>query len=307
METPRIQKLKKSILLVTESKLLNYTAVILLLLPLAATAGQFIDTGFLQNKIPILLFFWPGENIDVHVYLLVWLFMGVVFLSYVAGIIYLVKARSLAKIILITLLVFVVASIIRTLVELMTGWKETTIGDINGTINEVIVSLWHNPIWEEIIFRGIPLLILILAGKLFNRQRRMRHEILYIIIPSILCGLYHIPGHGMIRFFDSIFISMAFAWMALRFTLFAPIVMHYVADAMLVMNLDKVPLELPLNSWLALYGNTLNSVFTLLFLIFIIAIPFQFFLYYKKVASVKAHLTVSETDNSLPLQKIISK
>lgn len=303
----RTRHLKKSIISVTETKLLNYTGVILLLLPLVATTGQFIDTGFLQNKIPVLILFWPGKNIDVHIHLFVWQFIGIVFLSYIAGIIYLVKIRSLAKIILISIFVFIVANILRLIVERVTGWKETTIGDINGAVNEIIVSLWHNPIWEEIIFRGIPLLILIAAGKLFNIKIATRLEIIYIVVPSILCGLYHIPGHGLIRFFDSMIISMAFAWMALRFTLFAPVVIHYVADAMLIMNLDKIPLKLPSDSWLTQYGNTLNSVFTLLILMIIAAIPFLFIRHYRKVTSPGAQLSRSETDNSVSLQKIRNK
>lgn len=297
MRARRFQSLEGSISHVLENRFLIYTAVVILLLPVIASVGQFIDTGFLPGKIPLLLFFWPGSGISIHIHLFVWLFMGLVFLSYLAGIIYLIRARSLAKVIMITVFTFIVAGIIRIVIQSITGWKETPISEINGNINEIIISLWHNPIWEEIVFRGIPLLILMIVEKYIEKQRRAVYVMLYMIIPSIACGLYHIPGHGMIRFFDTIFLSIAFSWMALRYTLFAPIVMHYIADAMLVMNLDKLPLKLPGDSWLAVYGNSLNSLFTLLFLLFIIAIPFLLFRYYRK-ANINNSSHLNQMNNS---------
>lgn len=32
---------------------------------------------------------------------------------------------------------------------------------VSGNVNQVILALWHNLIWEEVVFRGVPLLALI--------------------------------------------------------------------------------------------------------------------------------------------------
>jgi hypothetical protein len=98
-----------------------------------------------------------------------------------------------------------------------------------------------------------------------------------------VCGIYHIPGHGWIRFFDTLIISAGFSLMALKFSFFAPVVMHYIADAMLVMSLDKIKSIQPSEvEWIIQYGKTLNSFFSLSMLLLLILIPALMLFYYRK-------------------------
>jgi hypothetical protein len=110
--------------------------------------------------------------------------------------------------------------------------------------------------------------------------------LIYCIAPSIICGIYHIPGHGIIRFFDTLIIGSAFAWLALKYTFFAPVIMHYIADAMLVLSLNKLPAIQPVEvEWIIQYGRTLNTfsfLFVLLLFALIPVLIFYYFILYSK-------------------------
>jgi len=257
--------------------------VVALSMPMIATIGQFLHTGFFQKTAPFLLFYWPGSENDIKMLIPVWIGMGLILGSYVAGIVYLLKNRTLGTVIVIVIFVFIGANLIKAFLAGAFGWQESPLPNLAGKANSTIVSLWHNPIWEEIVFRGIPLLILILTEKYITKRRTLTGILLYCIIPSVICGFYHIPGHGIIRFFDTLFIGCAFAWLALEYTFFAPVVMHYIADAMLVLSLNKIPTIQPDEvEWIIQYGRTLNTFFSLSALLLLILLPvFMLFYYFK--------------------------
>jgi hypothetical protein len=252
-------------------------------MPMIATIGQFLSVDYFQKTVPVLLLFWPGSDFKITVQMVVWLFMGLVFVSYIAGILYMVQKRTLGKVILLTILAFICAGLLRSLLTLIFGLHESPMPDLAGRADSAILSHWHNPIWEEIVFRGIPLLVLLGVEKFITRKRTTVGVLIYCIVPSIIFAFYHIPGHSMIRFFDTILLGIVFAWLALRFTFFAPVVMHYVADAMIVFSLNKIPtVQLSEIEWLTQYGTSLGSFFWLSVLLLIILLPVLFFYYFMK-------------------------
>jgi hypothetical protein len=184
-------------------------------------------------------------------------------------------------VILFTILIFIGATLIQKGLSAVFGMTEKGLPDLAGKANAAILGLWHNPIWEEIIFRGIPLLILLAVEKYLTRKRTLTGVLIYCIVPSIACGIYHIPGHGLIRFFDTLFIGAGFSLMALRYSFFAPVVMHYIADAMLVMNIDKIKSIQPSEvEWIIQYGSSLNTFSSLFLLLLIILVPALMLFYY---------------------------
>ncbi len=41
-----------------------------------------------------------------------------------------------------------------------------------GMANRLIFAHWHNPVWEELVFRGIPLLFLLAVRRTLGRDAR---------------------------------------------------------------------------------------------------------------------------------------
>jgi hypothetical protein len=267
------QWLTKAFDLIPQNILILIAGTTILILPMIATIGQFLNTGYFQKATPILLVFWPGSDFKITIQMFVWLFMGLVFISYIAGIAYMFYKRTLGKVILITISFFIFSGLLRSLLTAAFGLHESPMPDLTGKANSALLSQWHNPIWEEIVFRGIPLIILLAVEKYITKKRTTTGILIYCILPAIAFGFYHIPGHGLIRFFDTLILGAGFSWLAIRYTFFAPVVMHYIADAMIVFSLGKIPTIQPAEiEWLTKYGPTLNtfSFFAALTLIFVI-------------------------------------
>ncbi len=283
MKTTRFELLSKLIKSFTENNLFLLTGAIILLFPLIGTVGQFLNTSYFGKSVPILILFWPGSDINVKIPVFVWLFMGLVFISYLAGIVYMLKKRTLGKVIFITILFFIFSIILRNILTHSFGLQESPMPDLTGKANASILAQWHNPIWEEIVFRGIPLLILLGVEKFITKKRTTTGVLLYMIIPAVIFGLYHVPGHGLIRLFDTLILGAGFSWLALKYTFFAPMVMHCIADAMIVLNLTKIPTIQPSEvAWLTNYGPTLNTFSSMLVLFLIILIPVLLIFYFLK-------------------------
>jgi hypothetical protein len=284
MKPNRIDLLSKTMSSFPENNLFLLIGTIILVIPMIATTGQFLNTGYFQKVTPILLLFWPGSDFKITVQMFVWLFMGLVFISYITGIVYMFQKRTLGKVIIITILLFICSGIIRTLLTRIFGLHESPLPDLTGRADASILSQWHNPIWEELVFRGIPLLILLGVEKYITRKRTTAGVLIYILIPAVVFGFYHIPGHGLIRFFDTLILGAGFSWLALKYTFFAPVVMHYIADAMIVLNLNKIPTIQPSEvGWLVHFGPSLNSFSFMLVLILIVLMPVLMIFYYYKI------------------------
>ena len=95
-----------------------------------------------------------------------------------------------------------------------------------------------------------------------------------MIVPSVIFAWYHVPGHGPSRLVDTLILSLVFAWMARRYTFFAPLVMHYVFDAVMTMSLGKMP-NIPASevTWIAAHSTALNSAWTIALLLWIASVP----------------------------------
>lgn len=273
----------KTINLFPENLIFLITGTAILIIPMIATIGQFANTGFFQKLTPVLLFYWPGSDMEIKLNIYVWIFMFLVFLSFVAGLLYLLREKSLGKVILFTILIFICSGLIKTFLSRTFGWEENALPDLNGKANQTILALWHNPIWEEIIFRGIPLLMLLAIEKYITGKRTLTGVMIYCIVPSVLCGIYHIPNHGILRFFDTLIIGAGFSWMALKYSFFAPVVMHYIADAMMVLSLNKIPtIQSSEVGWIIKYGSSLNSFFFMGTIILLLLVPILMVYYFKR-------------------------
>jgi Type II CAAX prenyl endopeptidase Rce1-like len=284
MKKDIVDPILKAIKIFPENIFFLITGTIILTLPMIATIGQFLNTGYFQKTVPILLLYWPGSDFKIRIQIVIWFFMGLIFISYLAGIAYMFNKRTLGKVILITISAFICSGMLRAFLTWIFGWHESPLPDLTGKADSAILSQWHNPIWEEIVFRGIPLLILLAVEKYITKKRTNLGILIYCIVPSVVFGFYHIPGHGMIRFFDTILLGIVFSWLALRYTFFAPVVMHYVADAMIVLSLIKIPtVQSSEVEWLLQYGNSLNSFFFLLTFFLLISIPVLLIYYYRKI------------------------
>jgi hypothetical protein len=284
MEKSLFKTLSKSLNLFPENILFLLIGTTILIIPMVATIGQFLSTSYFQKTVPILLLFWPGSDFTIKIQMLVWIFMGLVFISYLTGIAYMFHNRSLGKVILLTILAFMCSGLLRATLTRIFGWQESAMPDLAGKANAAILSQWHNPIWEEVVFRGGPLLILLSVEKYITKKRTIIGIVLYFLVPAVVFGFYHIPGHGIIRFFDTLLLGTVFSWLALRYTFFAPMVMHYIADAMIVMNLNKIPSVQPSEvKWLIEYGSSLNSFYSLFILLLVIMIPVLTAYYFMKI------------------------
>ncbi len=246
------------------------------LVPAFATAGQFWSSGFWSQSLTVSLLFWPGQEWRWGVLLPVWVSMGAMLASYVVGIAWLVRRRTFAAVALASVAAVIVANLVGTGVNHLTGWHElqsVSSMDLAGKANRAIFSLWHNPAWEELVFRGVPLVWLLAIERTKGRAPRWA-AIAYYLVPSLIFAWYHVPGHGLSRIADTFILSLAFAWMARRYTFFAPLVMHYIFDALMTMSLGSVP-SIPRAevAWIADRAGALNSAWSIALLFWVASIP----------------------------------
>lgn len=257
---------------------------VLLFLPLIATWGQFITSGFLFESIKVSLLYWPQAAWSFFVQTPGWLIFGVFTLLYLAGIYSLIRHKKLGEAFLFVLAGFLLAKTCGFVFQTITGWIPTNQMDPNalvGKANLLIFATWHNPVWEELIFRGIPLAFLLLV---YRKTPFPTGAIwFYLLVPSIAFAIYHVPGHGMGTLLESFLIGILWAWAALRWGLIAPIILHIFADAMQVPTLAKMknmPLaEIP---WLVNHSGVLNTVWTLSILLLLLLLPILFLLGWRK-------------------------
>ena len=264
--TTTVGRLRDSVRKPPNSLLFQWLLAAAFLIPFLASIGQFAHTGFLGITHPFPILFWPKAAWKLVLPLPVWLTMGLMGLSYLAGIFSLAHNRTLGNVVLWTIAALIAASVLGFAVNSVTGWKE--LQDIHsmelaGKANGLIFSSWQNPLWEEVVFRGLPLLVAVI---LRNKNKTMPAWVrwAYVILPNIVFAIYHVPRHGPSRLADTFVLGCAFSWMALRYSFFAPLIMHYVLDAMLVMSLIKIP-NIPAEeiSWLVQNGGWINSSWSL--------------------------------------------
>ena len=205
----------------------------------------------------------------------VWLSMGAMLASYLAGIVWMVQRRTLSPVALSGLGALIVANVVAAAINYLAGWRELqTLSSMAraGIADRLIFAHWHNPAWEELVFRGIPLLFLLAVRRTTGRDARWSVWA-YYLVPSLIFAAYHVPGHGPSRIVDTFILSLVFAWLARRYTFFAPLVLHYVFDAISTLSLGKMPgIPTAEVAWLADHFTVLNSTWTLLMMLWLASI-----------------------------------
>jgi len=265
---------------VSEDLILRNIIAIILLLPLIATLGQYISSGFILESTDIAILYWPGVKEQFRIMLPVYIIIGVMLISYVIGIGFMYRRKTLVKVIFIGLVSMKIAQLVGSLVNSFAGWHEMqNISDVSqfritNIMNKIILSSWHDPVWEELVFTGIPLIFL---NVIKNRTSKRTYKIgivMYLILPSIAMAMYHIPNHGLARIADTLISHAVSLYLALRYSFFAPLVLHYVEDAFIIISIDKLK-GAPLYeiNWIVQNSSILNNIFATGLLIFLILIP----------------------------------
>jgi hypothetical protein len=280
------QSVKNYFFLIINNTFFQLSFVVILLVPLIATLGQYLHTGFILETTPVPLLFWPGVNGHVSPNIPVWFAMGIMMVSYAVSIGYLADKRNLGKVVMFGFIVAILSTGFTSIINSFTGWEDTqnvTNVITAGQANIAIFSLWHNPVWEEIVFRGIPLLILFVIQKNTNPKISFWAKVGYLVLPSILLAFYHLPNHGPARIADTFILGLFFSWTALRFSFFAPLILHYYFDNNMIANFGNI-LNIPEEeiSWLVNNHALLNSISSIGMLFLAILIPMLAFWYLLK-------------------------
>jgi hypothetical protein len=262
----RIAAWKRSVKAASENPGIQVILSLMLLLPLIATIAQYWTTGFFRQTPRILILFWPGAEWKWTAPVNVGAFMSVIGASYIVGIVWLFRRRTLGKVMAAGVGAAIAAQLLGNTVNHFTGWKELqslSSMDFSGKVNRAILAQWHNPLWEEVVFRGIPLLCLFFLVKKWPGARRTGTWF-YFLVPSLAFAAYHVPGHGYARITDTFVLSLVFAWLALKYGFWAVLVLHYIFDAVSVLSLGHAK-GAPADEvrWLADRFTVLNSAFSL--------------------------------------------
>jgi hypothetical protein len=233
-----------------------------LLVPLVATAGQYWASGFWRQKTGVLVLFWPFAQWNWTVAINAAVAMGAIAVLYVRGIERLWRARTLTVVMLAGIGGLIAAQLAGAAVNRITGWRELApLGSFNlaGRVNRFIFAQWHNPVWEELVFRGLPLLAYAWLAKRWPAAAKWG----YFVVPSVVFAAYHVPGHGYSRITDTFILSLIFAWLALRYSFWSVLVPHCVFDAVSVLSLGKRGAPPDEVRWLAENFGAVNTTFTL--------------------------------------------
>lgn len=271
---------------ILENRIFQVLLVLIFSLPLAATIGQYVSSGFIAQNSKVLILFWPGVKNEFAISMPVWLSYGCMAISYAAGIVFMFKKRSLGEVVVLGFGGFYLSRFLGDAVNSVIGVHELQQVDstfLNGVVDMAIFSLWHNPAWEEVVFRGLPFLIFL---KLKNRLSKRGLKIAvaaYVLIPSVAMVFYHIPNHGVSRIIDTFVFSVISAWLTMTYSFFAPLVLHYIFDTLMIINFGAFKgIHTAEVQWLVNNGRILNSSFAWLTLASLLSIPVLFLWNFRK-------------------------
>jgi hypothetical protein len=270
--------LKRATIQLPRNLLFQIIMAIIFIIPAIETIGQYISSGFMKVKEGFPIIFWPGTKVNIFYSTYVWISMSIMVALYIIGIIYLIRKKEFGIVTIVGIIgVSVVGAscfILANKISNMAVWIIFQGMSSSNSVDRSLFSLWSNPLWEEIVFRGIPLVFLLSVKKKLSVKKYKIATILYFLIPSIFFSIYHIPNHGTVRIPDTFVIGLVFAYLALRYSLFAPLVIHYFVDAQYVitiLNNKNIPNEQVV--WLAQNGEILNRIYYGCFFSLIVVIP----------------------------------
>jgi hypothetical protein len=254
--------LRASVTSAAEHRAVQGLLALALTVPLAATVGQYWTSGFWRHNTGVLVLFWPFAQWNWTVHMNAAIAMGAIAVLYVRGIERLWRQRTLTVVMLAGVGGLIVAQLAGGAVNRFTGWRELApLGsfDLTGRANRFIFAQWHNPVWEEVVFRGLPLL----AYAWLARRWPTAGKWAYFVVPAVAMAAYHVPGHGYSRIVDTFILSVVFAWLALRYSFWSVLVVHCVLDAVSVLSLGKRGAPPDEVRWLADNFHAVNTTFSL--------------------------------------------
>ena len=276
---------------ILENRILQVLLVLIFGLPLVATIGQYVSSGFIVQNSKVSILYWPGVKSEFAVSMPIWISYGLMAISYVVGIAFMYWKRSLGKVVVLGFGGLYLAQFLGGIVNSAVDVHELQQVDstfLNGVVNRAIFSLWHDPAWEEVVFRGLPLLILLILKNRFSKIGLKIAVAAYVIIPSVAMVFYHMPNHGGARIVDTFVFSMISAWLAMRYSFFAPLVLHYIFDAMMIINFGAIKgINKTEVQWLVNNGSKLNTSFAWLTLALFLSVPVLFILNFRKTDTFK--------------------
>jgi hypothetical protein len=105
-------------------------------------------------------------------------------------------------------------------------------------------ALWHNAVLEELLFRGLPLLVGIAVGL----SKRSFWPYVYIGVTAVAFGLYHLKRNRNRpqRFYDTTIFGLVLAWVVLQYGFLAAVLVHSIHNAL------SIPLghtDVSLHTW----------------------------------------------------------
>lgn len=116
--------IKKIVNKISENIILQSIFVVILILPLVATLGQYISSGFIKERTGVAILYWPGVDNELRIMLPVCVTIGGMLISYVTGIGFMCKKKTLVKVIVIGLSSMVIAQLLGSVFNSFTGWHE---------------------------------------------------------------------------------------------------------------------------------------------------------------------------------------
>ena len=269
---------KRAIIEIPRNLLFQATMAVIFIIPAIETIGQYISSGFMTSKEGFPIIFWPGTKVNIFYSTYVWISMSIMIAIYIFGIVYLLRKKEFGIVVIIGIIgvecIGFICFKLGNVISNFAAWNGLQGMPITNLANRSIFSKWSNPLWEEIVFRGIPLILLWLLKKKVSVKTYKFAVVAYFLIPSVMFSLYHIPNHGTGRIVDTFIAGLVFAYLALRYSVFAPIVIHYFVDTIYIITISsEKSIQKDQIIWLTQNTQLLNRIFYGCFFCLIVMIP----------------------------------
>lgn len=261
-----MNNLKEAIIKIPKNFIFQLIMAVIFIIPAIETIGQYINSGFMSCKEGFPIIFWPGTKVNIFYSTYVWISMLIMISTYIGGIVYLLRKKEFGIVVIIGIIgiecIGFICFKLGNVISNFAIWNGLQGMPITSFANKSIFSKWSNPLWEEIVFRGIPLILLLILKKKLSVKTYKFAVIAYLIIPSIMFSVYHIPNHGTGRIVDTFIAGVVFAYLGLKYSFFAPLVIHYFVDIIYIITISSersIPKEQII--WLTQNTQLINKIF----------------------------------------------
>lgn len=267
-----IEKLDK----ILKNTVFQMLAALIFLTPLIETIGQFDSSKFMYKSVSIKASFLPGSLKNLSFDISAEVVIILLFSLYAVGILYMLIKRAFGKAAIVGILGYLCSQILFYSFSSTTGFKDMqTIESMvkSNDINQVMFYLWEEPFIEEVLFRGLPLLIIMFLKNKVPKKAFIVLVILYFIVPSALSGVSALP-HGVSRIPDTVFMSVIFAYIAYQYSFFSSLVVHIgISTASIINMVNMKEVQQSQIPWLVQNSWFVTTSIKGLFIVLIISIP----------------------------------